>query len=796
MIDSPLTPGEPASRTWIVAVFLLLATWACGPKAPESFPSGVVLRVPLRAEGELAQGETKTVAHFVPKRDDQVTADDPVQWSGAATKEVRFSKVPEKFTPEGKLHENRIPGYIADGEGRKQITLRGSFDPQNFNQVVLRSDNYGPEFTNIQLVFAKDGKDRLRSETFEHRSQPEELTPFAFSFFQNRSLGLVFDELRVEFTGGNSNLVSISDVSLMRVPDHMLLPEDEEGEVMVTLGDESRRGPVLSSKRPLTARMEAPPGARLRFSYGHIDALRGRNQNAKLHVYLKGSQGQIDKTYDLESDPRQKSAWHNVDIELSRVGAGDLELRYELEVAGKLTGYAVVAEPIVTVAGETPPTVLLITSDTHRSDHMGYSGGPVKTPNLDALAARGVTFQYAFSSTNITNPSHIALMTAKGPRDTRIINNHTPLAREANTLAEQFRAQGYRTFASASAFHLAHDESGLGQGFDRLNAPRRNTRIGGVSVTILEEWIAEAAGEPLFVWLHVFDAHAPYVPPDPFDRKYYSKEKDPFAEGAGPGLPAEVDPPFLADLKDVTFAYEQYRAAVDYVDATVARVTDIPRFANGLIAFTADHGESFGDHQIWWDHAELYPTSTQVPLLLVWPGAPGGKSVETSVQHTDIGRTLLDLAGHAGADFPGRNLAAAAEDALDSEPLYGLAAHRMSAYLHLDGYHLIFHIRDHQEWSLERKRYKHELELYNLREDPECTTNLVDAEFERAKKMRAAVVKWLAEAPSTSMGRNKNMSKEMSDTLASLGYATVEQESDEEILVDPDCDCECCLPFH
>lgn len=795
MIDFPLTEGAPAGRTSLVVVFLFLATWACGPKAPESFPGGLVLRVPLGAEGELAKGETKTVALFVPKRDDQVTDADPVKWSGAATKNVRFSKVPKVYTPEGKRPENRIPAYIAEGAGRKQITLSGSFDPQTFNQVVLHSDNYGGDKTNIQVVFAKEGKDRLRSQTFEHFSKPEELTPFAFSFFQNRSLGIVFDELRVEFNGGDSSLVSISDIALMQMPDHMLLPEDEDGEVMVTLGDESRRGPVLSSTRPLAARMEVPPGARLRFSYGHIDQLRGRNQNAKLHVFLKSSQGQIDKTYDLESDPRQRSTWHNADIELSRVGAGDLELRYELEVAGKITGYAVVAEPIVTVAGDTPPTVLLITSDTHRSDHMGYSGGPVATPNLDALAERGVTFQYAFSSTNITNPSHIALMTAKGPRDTRIINNHTPLAREANTLAEQFRAQGYRTFAAASAFHLAHDESGLGQGFDRLNAPRRNTRIGGISVTILEEWIAEAAGEPLFVWLHVFDAHAPYVPPDPFDRKYYSKEKDPFAPDAGPGLPDGVDPPFLADLKDVNFAYEQYRAAVDYVDATVARVTDIPRFANGLIAFTADHGESFGDHQVWWDHAELYPTSTQVPLLLVWPGAPGGKSVETSVQHTDIGRTLLDLAGHTGADFPGRNLAAAADDALDSEPFYGLAAHRMSAYLHLDGYHLIFHIRKHKEWSLERERYKHELELYNVREDPECTTNLVETEFERAKKMRAAVVKWLAEAPSTSMGRSKNMSKEMADTLTSLGYATDDDESSEEVLVDPDCECERCLPF-
>ena len=589
--------------------------------------------------------------------------------------------------------------------------------------------------------------------------------------------------------------MAVADVALSLQPSESFLPEEEGGEVMMTLGDESRRGPVLDSRRPLFAQMQVPKDSRLRFSYALIEKLRSPGQNPALHLSVKGPAGEIEKRFSLESKLHQKVRWRSASIPIDEtIGDGEVEIRFSLESKTPIEAYAVIAEPIVTKRGDKPQTVLLITSDTHRSDHVGYAGGPVKTPTLDALGARGVTFSQAYTSTNITNPSHIALMTALGPRDTRITNNNTPLGNDANTLAERFRAAGYRTFASASAFHLAHKESGLGQGFDRLNAPHRETRLGGASVDVLEDWIQEADGEPLFVWLHVFGAHSPYIPPPPFDRRYYPKDRDPYSEESGSGPPPGVKPRIMADLKDTDFAYQQYRAAVDYVDATVARVTDLPRFANGIIAFTADHGESFGHHKVWWDHAELYPGSTHVPLLLAWPGAPAGVQVDMSVQQIDVGRTLLDLAGLEKAEFPGRNIALAAEDALDAEPIYGLAAHRMSAFLHLEGYHMILHIRYHYEWSLEGPRQPHEIELYDVRKDPECKNNLIQAEPKRAAEMRAALVKWLSLAPSKSMGRSKNLTKGQLAQLSKLGYSG--GESSEDALIDPDCDCQYCQQFH
>jgi arylsulfatase A-like enzyme len=255
-----------------------------------------------------------------------------------------------------------------------------------------------------------------------------------------------------------------------------------------------------------------------------------------------------------------------------------------------------------------------------------------------------------------------------------------------------------------------------------------------------------------------------------------------------------VDPPFLKDLRDTDFAYQQYRAAVDCVDYTVGRITELPRFAQGVIAFTADHGESFGQEGVWWDHAELFPSSTHVPLLLNYPGAPAGTVVDMAVRQIDVGHTLLDLAGHEDKEFPGRDLSAAAQGSLDSEAFFGLAAHGMSAYLYSGNLHMILHLRFHKEWSFEHDgRFEHEIELYDVVSDPECAINLVNVNTKQAHAMRKALVKWLVSAPAHGLGRERNMTNDQRDHLRQLGY--VENEMSEGALIDPECACDNCAPY-
>ena len=133
--------------------------------------------------------------------------------------------------------------------------------------------------------------------------------------------------------------------------------------------------------------------------------------------------------------------------------------------------------------------MLLITSDTHRGDHLGSTGGPtlVRTPNLDKLAARGVLFENCVSQTNVTTPSHVTLMTGVHPKDSHVIDNRTVLIDEAETLAEAFSVAGYRTFAVTSVEHLRPRGSGLGQGFDRFDSPDVDVRDVPSLLTLLND---------------------------------------------------------------------------------------------------------------------------------------------------------------------------------------------------------------------------------------------------------------------------------------------------------------------
>ncbi|MEM7516723.1 MAG: sulfatase-like hydrolase/transferase, partial [Planctomycetota bacterium] len=268
--------------------------------------------------------------------------------------------------------------------------------------------------------------------------------------------------------------------------------------------------------------------------------------------------------------------------------------------------------------GNRPRTVLLITSDTHRADHVGYSSPPgfVSTPNLDALKSRGVSFSNCYSQTNVTNPSHVALMTAFHPRDSGVVNNFSTLSSDAQTLAEEFAEAGYLTFASISTPHLAESYSGLRQGFDRVAGPELQNREAHGSVAAVEKWLDDAGEAPVFLWLHLFDAHFPYVPPADLDLKYYPEGRDP--RDPQRTLPrvegAVIDFLTAEGITDEDYAPAQYRAEIDSLDRALGPLLSRPRIADGLVAFTADHGEALGERSIYCGHLGLYPATLHVPL--------------------------------------------------------------------------------------------------------------------------------------------------------------------------------------
>ncbi len=671
------------------------------------------------------------------------------------------------------------------GKGEKQVDIAGEFDPAQFNRVVVRFLAFSNEA--VRIVFLRNGKEFLpmKSQIVNGSKEPARLV---FDMPQARNHKRAFDTLRV-IVEGRSKPTGLFTIDLVQRPMESWLPAPGSP-VPVEIDLESRIAVGLSSQRALEAEAILPPNAQLAFSYGQPRdvALIGQGE-PRLRVTVTQGETETSEEFDLEDARKDSPSWHSAKISLSGFADRRAKVRFELLVDGEEEGLCAIASPVVFAPGLNPPTVLLITSDTHRADHLGAANSEfeLETPALDALAMRGVMFEQAYSSTNVTNPSHIALMTATHPRDTEIINNHVQLSGAAQTIAECYREAGYVTYASLCAKHLGHTTSGLGQGFDRMIRPKHAFTDAEVAIDRLDDWTDDAEGRPLFVWLHLFDAHHPYGPPGDFDQRYWDEENDPFDESKPKitlrwGIPAsEIFPKDLKELRELEFPRAQYKAEITYLDDQLARVFAWDRYAQGTIAMTADHGESFGEHSVYYDHAGAYPQNVHVPLILAGPSIPVGARTSYPVEQIDIGRTLLNLSGMEDVPFPGRDLLAVlADPSAPQSPQFTISAHGFDASATFERLHLVLHLRDGQ--STKVRGYKRcNIELYDLDLDPHCTNNVWESEeyAERGAALRKQLVTWLASAKPTGWAVEGSLSAETQAELEGLGYAAsgAERES-------------------
>ncbi|MCB1057244.1 MAG: sulfatase-like hydrolase/transferase, partial [Acidobacteria bacterium] len=259
------------------------------------------------------------------------------------------------------------------------------------------------------------------------------------------------------------------------------------------------------------------------------------------------------------------------------------------------------------------PDVLLITIDTLRPDALGWIGGKNATPNLDALAAEGVRFPAAVSPVPITLPAHTSLMTALIPPRHGVRDNGQLLGSGAQTLAEALQTEGYATAAFVSGYPLS-PEFGLDRGFDRYDGILASDG-GPLEWSAAEttrralEWLSTAP-RPWFLWIHYYDPHDPYEPPQ--------RLLKPGPRGAYDGEVAAVDEALGALL------------------AGAAKAS-----ANRLTVFTADHAESLGEHGERTHGFFIYDSTTLVPLVFHWPGKL--KPLEPKAEHETLPR-LIDVA--------------------------------------------------------------------------------------------------------------------------------------------------------
>jgi arylsulfatase A-like enzyme len=601
---------------------------------------------------------------------------------------------------------------------------------------------------------------------------------------------------RVELVVHGEGPVLIGRIELLQLAAAERLLPPPSPAAWVRAGEDVRAAWGVATSTPLQVDFTPPTGGVLVCSTIVPDTMRVPGAEPVLSLTLSGVPGEPRvHRWPLVLDENQSSVWTAVRVPLEDLAGRNLTARFDLFTKGNVESVCALTQPQIVRYDEAAPTVLLITSDTHRGDRIGSApdSAGVRTPVLDALAAEGVLFERCQASANVTIPSHAAIFTGVSMRDTGVADNTHALSTDAATLAERFRENGWATIAAVSASHLDAAWSGLGQGFDRVAASSAPKREAGATLALLERWLADYRGRPLFIWLHLFDAHMPYEAPPPFDRRYYPEGRDP-RDAALPAPEEGLVPAQFAGVRDLDFVRAQYDGEVAYLDNELARLLERPRIREAIVAFTGDHGESLGAHGIWWDHAGLYQDSLHVPLILRWPGGPRGVRVAGRVTNLELGRTLLDLAGLKDAALPGRSLLRALSKPAPAEPLFALACFGKSASITEGDEHLILHLEDS---TLHARgpggtRERHAFELYDLAADPSCTRDLAGERRERALVLRAKLIEWLRGADPRPWNAVPEGDAATLEHLGALGYAQGSERAPGAEWFPASCDCPHC----
>ena len=332
--------------------------------------------------------------------------------------------------------------------------------------------------------------------------------------------------------------------------------------------------------------------------------------------------------------------------------------------------------------------MLVVVVDTLRADHLSCAGYERDTtPNLDRLAREGLRFTHAQSPRAKTTPAVASIFTGLYPHGHGVRDLVTPLPTDVPVLAERFRDEGYATCAIISNFVLRDDFSGLRRGFDTWvedfpsahgvppnHVPQRlaaSVTDGVLRALDLPSGAPDGAGptgpiatdgEPWFLWAHYMDPHGLYAPPAEHDR--FRSAAPVFVEIEPQRREGALTEPWVGRYNllpsdhlgeerfDAARVRDRYDGEISYVDAELGRLFDELResgaFKDTLIIVVADHGESLGEHDYWFEHGRhTYEATCRVPLLIRLPDDfderphPGVRAGDVSL--ADLAPTLVEL---------------------------------------------------------------------------------------------------------------------------------------------------------
>jgi arylsulfatase A-like enzyme/thioredoxin-like negative regulator of GroEL len=374
--------------------------------------------------------------------------------------------------------------------------------------------------------------------------------------------------------------------------------------------------------------------------------------------------------------------------------------------------------------GSARPWILLVTLDTTRADAIGPEARGIETPAFSGLAKRGVRFRQAYATVPETLPSHISMMTGLYPGAHSVHENARYLPPAQPVLAQLLAQAGYRTAGFVSSFVLSR-RFGLARGFalyDDDLADGRAERTAHQTTERALAYLEQPSKQPLFLWVHYFEPHAPYAPPEPFRTR---------------------------------FARNPYLGEVAAMDAELGRLTQaFERRAPGPVGLVvvSDHGEGLGDHGELQHGNLVYQSTMRVPLLLVGPGlAPGVSDMPVSTRR--VFHTVLDWAGLGGTD------------SLRAEGLELVLGEAMKPFLSYGWQPQVMAVEGRTKAILAGR-----LEVYDIGADPAETHDLgPDANLSRP--LRTALREYPLPALE-SVPAPDSLGEEERRKLASLGYVS------------------------
>jgi choline-sulfatase len=413
------------------------------------------------------------------------------------------------------------------------------------------------------------------------------------------------------------------------------------------------------------------------------------------------------------------------------------------------------------------PDVILITLDTTRADRMDFLGSQRGlTPNLDTLAKDGVVFTRAYSHVPLTPPSHATILTGTYPQYNHVDDFGSKLGKDIPYLPDILHARGYQTAAFISSVILdpiVGSAPGFDRGFDLYDAgyhhrkPNEDRyksieRRADEIVRRAQAFLDKRKPKPFFLWLHFYDAHDPYEPPEPFKSKY---------------------------------ANAPYDGEIAYTDSAVGKFLDYLRskglYEHTMISVMADHGEALGEHGETAHGVFLYDETIHVPLVMKFPGErSAGKRVDRRALLVDVTPTILQTVGlTVPKEMQGESQVAelGAQPGVapprDDRPAFAETVYPRKAF----GFSSVRAMRTGKYLFIQAPRK----ELYDQLVDPGATTDLSAKAKAVTDTLSQQTDEFRKRTASTTAGSTTPVDAQAQANLAALGYVA----SDDDVKVGP-----------